>query len=187
VQLAGKSLPRLKLYESSIFFELGHAISAGDTNNDRCCRQTFACRPYHGLFWTNLDRAYRMACARYHGASCYAFRTTGCSVVQELGPGNTQRSGSNETSREFDVKLEHLSQLKLPWRSDMSPISIEDQPGKVRDSAPNCRYRQQGNVLDLLGLSDFLTRTAYREEKFVLPEEENYGPPLVNLGLLRGR
>jgi hypothetical protein len=69
----------------------------------------------------------------------------------------------------------------------MSPISIEDQPCKVGHSTPSCRYRLQGNVLDLLGLSDCLPRTAYRAEKFVLPEEENYGRPLINLGLLHDR
>ncbi len=69
----------------------------------------------------------------------------------------------------------------------MSPLSIEDEPGTVGHSTPSCWYRQQGNVLDLLGLSDSLPRTAYREEKFVLPEEENYGRPLINLGLLHSR
>jgi hypothetical protein len=69
----------------------------------------------------------------------------------------------------------------------MSPISIEDQPETVDHSTPGCQYRQQANVLDLLGLSDCMPRTACRAEKFVLPEEENYGRPLINLGLLGKR
>jgi hypothetical protein len=69
----------------------------------------------------------------------------------------------------------------------MSPISIEDQPGTIGHSTPGCRYRLQGNVLDLLGLSDCLLRKVYRAKKFVLPEEENYGRPLINLGLLHSR
>lgn len=69
----------------------------------------------------------------------------------------------------------------------MGAISIEDQRETVGLSTPVCQFRQQSNVLDLLGLSDSLPRTACRAEKFVLPEEENYGRPSINLVLLGKR
>jgi hypothetical protein len=69
----------------------------------------------------------------------------------------------------------------------MSPKSIEDQPEIVGDSSCGCQYRQPSNILDLLGLSDCMLRTACRAEKSVLLEEENYGRPLINLALLDNR
>jgi hypothetical protein len=69
----------------------------------------------------------------------------------------------------------------------MSAISIEDQPETAGHSTPGYQYRQQANVLDLLGLSDCMLRTACRAEKSALPEEENYGRPLINLRLLEDR
>ena len=69
----------------------------------------------------------------------------------------------------------------------MSPKSIEDQSETVGDSCCGYQYRQPSNILDLLGLSDCMPQTACRAEEFVLPEEENYGRPLINLGLLSKR
>jgi hypothetical protein len=69
----------------------------------------------------------------------------------------------------------------------MSPKSIEDQSETVGDSCCGYQYRQPSNILDLLGLSDCMPRTACRAEKSFLLEEENYGRPLINLALLDSR
>jgi hypothetical protein len=69
----------------------------------------------------------------------------------------------------------------------MSPISIEDQPDSVGQSAPGCQYRQRFNLLDLLGFGDCMPRTACRVEKAVPPEEENYRGLLIDLELLGKR
>lgn len=69
----------------------------------------------------------------------------------------------------------------------MSPIIIEDQPETVGSSAPGCQDRQRFNLLDLLGLSDYMPRTSARVEKGVPPEEENYRSLLIDLELLGKR
>ena len=69
----------------------------------------------------------------------------------------------------------------------MSPRSIENQPETVGHSTCGRQYRQPSNILDLLGLSDCMPRTACRAEKSFLLEEENYGRPLINLALLDSR
>jgi hypothetical protein len=69
----------------------------------------------------------------------------------------------------------------------MSPITFEDQPETVGQSAPGCHYRQRFNLLDLLGFSDCVPRTDCRVEKAVPPEEENYRRLLIDLDLLGKR